>query len=225
MTEKQKSPAASSSRNVIYIIGPRRLQNEAIASCLMRETGNECFLLEDINLLLDEDVVDPTRSMLVLLDCQGKDPERILEELRPYLIGKQASNNIVFFNLRPDFGVERKCVLEGIRGFFYDQDPLDIFLKGVRAVFNGELWLSREIMTKCILEGTRQEEASRGGNVTLSPRQIEILAQVAVGASNDEIADRLHISPHTVKTHLYNIFKKIKVSNRFQAALWAAKNL
>ena len=56
-------------------------------------------------------------------------------------------------------------------------------------------------------------------------RQIEILAMVAVGATNDEIADKLCISPHTVKTHLYRIFKKINVPNRVQAALWAAKNL
>ncbi len=59
----------------------------------------------------------------------------------------------------------------------------------------------------------------------LTPRQIEILALVAVGATNEQIADKLCISPQTVKSHLYNIFKKINVPNRVQAALWAAKNL
>jgi DNA-binding CsgD family transcriptional regulator len=48
---------------------------------------------------------------------------------------------------------------------------------------------------------------------------------VVSGATNEEIAARICISPHTVKTHIYNIFKKIKVPNRLQAALWAAKNL
>jgi DNA-binding CsgD family transcriptional regulator len=47
---------------------------------------------------------------------------------------------------------------------------------------------------------------------------------VASGATNEQISDRLFLSRHTVKTHVYNIFKKINVTNRLQAALWAAKN-
>ena len=47
---------------------------------------------------------------------------------------------------------------------------------------------------------------------------------IAAGAGNDEIAEGLYISIHTVKTHIYNIYNKIKVPNRIQAALWAAKN-
>jgi len=59
----------------------------------------------------------------------------------------------------------------------------------------------------------------------LTPREIEILSLVAIGAKNEEIAEKLFISSNTVKTHIYNIFKKIDVPNRLQAALWAAKNL
>ncbi len=59
----------------------------------------------------------------------------------------------------------------------------------------------------------------------LSRREQEILALVSVGETNDEIAEKLFISRHTVKTHLYKIFRKINVSNRLHAALWAAHNL
>ena len=80
-------------------------------------------------------------------------------------------------------------------------------------------------MTKLIYEDSTQDNSSKSDKIILTQRQAEILAQVAVGNTNDEIADRLCISPHTVKTHLYNIFRKINVPNRIQAALWAAKNL
>ncbi len=68
-------------------------------------------------------------------------------------------------------------------------------------------------------------ERNGNGGVNLTSREKEILTRIASGASNREIADALFISHHTVKTHIYNIYKKIKVPNRFQAALWIAENL
>ncbi len=64
-----------------------------------------------------------------------------------------------------------------------------------------------------------------GSDSLLTKREKEIIRQISAGASNCQIADRLFISPHTVKTHLYNIFQKIDVKGRLQAALWAAKYL
>ena len=54
---------------------------------------------------------------------------------------------------------------------------------------------------------------------------MEIVSLIALGYSNSEIANTLYISHHTVRTHIYNIFKKIGVSTRFQAALWTAQHL
>jgi DNA-binding NarL/FixJ family response regulator len=223
-SEKKRSPGRSSG-NAVFIVGPSRLQNEAIASCLERETGDQCFVLEDINHLELNGQEEHGRQRLVLLDCHGRDQKNVLAELRPYLRQKQPENHVALFNVSRDSGIEKRCVSEGIRGFFYEEDQLENLLKGVRAVLNGDWWLSRELMIKFILEGTDEDISSKRANEILTSRQTEILAQVAVGASNDEIAARLNVSPHTVKTHLYNIFKKIKVSNRLQAALWAAKHL
>jgi len=210
---------------VIFIVGPKRLQNEAIASCLQRQTGDPCFVHETLGKVPLDEASDNGQQGLVLLDCQGKDQKYVLAELRPYLRQKQSGNRVALFNVSRDSGIEKRCISEGIRGFFYAEDQLEILVKGVQALLEGDWWLSREVMIKCILEGTDEEKYARRGNEVLTSRQIAILAQVAVGSSNDEIASRLNISSHTVKTHLYNIFKKIKVTNRLQAALWAAKHL
>ena len=210
---------------LIYIVGPRRLQNEAIASCLERETGDQCFVHEVLDEIPPDEASDNELQGLVLLDCQGRDEKSLLAELRSYLSRKQSENYVALFNVSRDSRIEKKCISEGVRGFFYAEDQLEILVKGVQAVLDGDWWLTREVMIKCILEGTDEDKYARRGNEVLTPRQIEILAQVAVGASNDEIADKLNISSHTVKTHLYNVFQKIKVTNRLQAALWAAKHL
>ncbi len=80
-------------------------------------------------------------------------------------------------------------------------------------------------MTKYVLEKGREDRILRNEESLLTSREMEILTLISVGAKNEEIADKLFISPNTVKTHIYNIFKKIGVPNRLQAALWAAKNL
>jgi hypothetical protein len=147
MSENRKSSDASPG-NVVYIVGPRKLQNEAIALCFERETGDQCFVLGDINHVPPDDPKDSSLQRLVLLDCQGKDKKRLLAELRPYLSQRRFANHIALFNVCRDQGIEQSCVPEGIRGFFYEEDSLEIFLKGVKAVLDGDWWLSREVMIK-----------------------------------------------------------------------------
>jgi len=224
MLKKQKS-IPSSNGMAFYIVGYRRLENELIASYLKRKTSNDCFVLEHINHIPENNPKNNGRPKLVFWDCQKKDMKNLLAELRTYNIHKQSKNHIVLFNVPTDLKFEKKFVLEGIHGFFYEHDPLDVFLKGVKTVIDGKLWLSRDMMTKCIFEGSHRDKSSKNIREKLTQRQTEILALVAVGATNDDISDKLCISPHTVKNHLYNIFKKINVPNRVQAALWAAGNL
>lgn len=88
------------------------------------------------------------------------------------------------------------------------------------------MWYPRKTISQCLLD-TRNTSFRSSGNAVfvLTTREKEMLAEIASGATNQEIADALYVSLHTVKTHIYNIFKKIKVSNRLQATLWAAKHL
>jgi len=224
-TSKKKKSLPASNGMAFYIVGTRRLENELMASYLERQTGDPCFVAENVNHIPTDNPKTNGRPKLLFWDCQGNNFKSLITELRSWNMRNQSANTSVLFNMSSDLEFEKKFVLEGVHGFFYENDPLDVFMKGVRTVIDGKLWLSRDMMTKCIFEGTGNDNASKSQTENLSERQIEILALVAIGATNDEIADRLCISPHTVKTHLYRIFKKINVPNRVQAALWAAQNL
>jgi DNA-binding NarL/FixJ family response regulator len=92
-------------------------------------------------------------------------------------------------------------------------------------LLQGEIWISRDILVEVARKSRPQKNNGGRDKNMLTEREMEILALVSIGSANDEIAEKLFISPHTVKTHLYKIFQKIKVPNRLQAALWAAKNL
>lgn len=80
-------------------------------------------------------------------------------------------------------------------------------------------------MTECILKVDDRDSLLERDEMKLTHREKQILNMVATGATNEEIADRLFVSRHTVKTHLYHVYKKINVPSRLQAALWATKNL
>jgi DNA-binding NarL/FixJ family response regulator len=130
------------------------------------------------------------------------------------------------FNVDVQFGgeIEIEAYLRGYRGVFFENRPLDLFLKGIEIIFDGKLWFSRNIL-QLVREKVNKEHAiSNSGRVDLTVREQEILVLIASGYLNDEIAERLCISVHTVKNHIYNLFKKIGVSSRFQASLWALDN-
>jgi DNA-binding NarL/FixJ family response regulator len=224
LSKKHKRLQPSDGRK-IFIVGPQRLQNELIAACLEQEAGEECFIIENINQIPKAHQKDHNLLRIVFWDCKGKNPKGLRSEIEKYTGKQKAENHIVLFNVPSSIDFEKKFLLMGVLGCFYDHDPLNIFIKGVESILDGKLWFSRDMMVKYIFEGSTQDKSSRRDKNKLTKRQVEVLAQVAVGNTNDEIADRLCISPHTVKTHLYNIFKKINVPNRIQAALWSAKNL
>jgi LuxR family transcriptional regulator of csgAB operon len=208
----------------IYLIGASTLQNCLLADCIQDEVGVTCLPNNDISCPTRKED-DNNAGSIVLMDCQGKDGTQILTELKSFSNNNSSKHRIVLFNVDDDLGDEEEYVWEGVQGLFYLQDPIEHFLKGIRALLQGELWLSRTLMSKCIRHGKLGLGPSEAKKAVLTKRQAEILALVAVGHSNEEIARKLYISAHTVKTHLYNIFKKINVPNRLQASLWAAKHL
>ncbi|MEW6666390.1 MAG: response regulator transcription factor [Thermodesulfobacteriota bacterium] len=220
---KKDKTAALAGRH-IHIIGSGNLQNELLAGFLARETG-ACCTYGETPAPASRNGAENRQPDLFLVDCLGQDLTGCIECLRQEEDLPGPSRLVTFFNVKPGLGIEEQALREGVRGFFYEKDPPERMIKGLAAIFAGELWVSREIMTRCLLEEGRGGTTRTKELRILTSREIEILSLIAAGVTNEEIGQKLCISTNTVKTHVYNIFHKIKVPNRLQAALWAAKNL
>lgn len=140
----------------------------------------------------------------------------------------RASEHVVavFFNL-PDNTpptVEREALARGVRGIFYRSDSVETFETGMAAILAGDVWFRRELLYRAAV-GSLNEPARGCGDgepaAAITARESQMLCCLAEGASNQDISDRLCVSVHTVKTHLYRIYRKLGVHSRHQAALWA----
>jgi DNA-binding NarL/FixJ family response regulator len=110
----------------------------------------------------------------------------------------------------------------GAAGFLYkDVDP-DALVRAVRSVHDGNTVLAPEAAGSLVR--SRARSAAVAGLDALTPREREVLAQVAEGRSNREIARLLHMSEKTVKTHVSSVLAKLGVADRTQAALYAVRN-
>lgn len=108
-------------------------------------------------------------------------------------------------------------------GVFRHDDDESRLIEGVKAVLNGEQTAELSVMHPAMyaVEKKPREQES----IPLTERECEILNELRHGATNVDIARALFISENTVRTHLYNVFRKLSVKNRTQAVSWANENL
>ena len=206
----------------IFVIGQLNLQNQLLKSYLEKKLNMECRFCSELSVPLEQEQDKPF-FFLTLWDCVSNTIPLLLKELDD--LNKVQNGHFALFNFCSDCAIHREVLDRGIRGIFFENDPPELIVKGVNAILEGQLWFPRDLMTQFIFEAPAAQKESSLGKILLSFREREILSHISMGMSNGEIAEALCISVHTVKTHLYNIFKKIDVPNRLQAALWAAKNL
>lgn len=108
----------------------------------------------------------------------------------------------------------------GFCGFISPLISSDLLKKAILKLQDNEIWITRDILS-VIFEGfSRQVRKTKyTGDLmnSLTAREREVVRLMSKGMSNKVISETLHISESTVKNHLYNIFKKIGVSNRVEA--------
>lgn len=115
----------------------------------------------------------------------------------------------------------RRAMELGAKGYILKDSESDALISAIRAVHNGSVYIQPTMAI--YLLNDLSPKTSVGKKSFLTKREVQVLKLVTNGMLNKEIAIRLRISEKTVKNHISNIFKKIDVSDRTQAAIYAIK--
>jgi DNA-binding NarL/FixJ family response regulator len=147
--------------------------------------------------------------------------------------------SVLILTAHADHRLLMEAVKAGAAGYVLKGEHTDHLLAAVRAVLNGETPLDQGLAMSLLRRLGEQEEAARSTPSSrspqptsreraatslpdaLTPREMEVLSRIALGETNRQIAEELHISLSTVKRHLERILSKLGVSDRTQAAVKA----
>ena len=201
---------------------------------IVRDGLRKLLLLEDDFEVVGEavdgrDVLDKVREL---------DPDIVLLDLRmPNLDGlgalqaMQQTNKrtrVIILTASEDKNEFVQAMKLGCSGIVLKQTAPDLIVKSIRKVHSGEIWLDSHTTAAVMRQfstGLESSGSGQGGKgrerSPLSAREREIVALVAQGYKNKEMAEKMFISEQTVKNHLHNIFDKLGVSDRLELALYA----
>ena len=201
---------------------------------IVRDGLKKLLQLED-----DFEVVGEAGDGREVLDkVQELDPDVLLLDLRmPNLDGLSAlqalqqSNKrtrVIILTASEDKNEFVQAMKLGCSGIVLKQTAPDLIVKSIRKVHAGEIWLDSHTTAAVMRQfstGLESSNSSGSGKSRerspLSAREREIVALVAQGYKNKEMAEKMFISEQTVKNHLHNIFDKLGVSDRLELALYA----
>jgi DNA-binding NarL/FixJ family response regulator len=157
---------------------------------------------------------------VILLDLKlpGLDGLGVLAELRD----RRARARVLVLTSAADPAAVTLAMRAGAAGFLYkDVDP-DALVRAVRSVNDGNMLLAPEAAGLLVRSGASRDAVHGLG--ALTGREREVLARIAEGRSNREIARLLRVSEKTVKTHVSSVLAKLGVADRTQAALYAVRH-
>ncbi len=165
----------------------------------------------------------PCVDQLILIDC-AMHTHASATQLLSRLHRHGLHPRLALLNIRENSKLESLVEWPHVKGVFYKGCQRREYIDGLEALLAHKLWFSNHLMER-LIEANRRPPIIRDKNQCLSQRELQVLSKLTQSESNSKIASSLNISEHTIKSHIYNIFRKIGVSNRMQACDWAKENL
>ena len=160
--------------------------------------------------------------ILMDINMPGKNGLQAIEELKK----DSYCPKIVVLTIHEDREYLFKTLQLGAEGYVLKDAEPSMLIDAIRNVYEGQSYIQPNMTKELVREFNRitLNEKEKQEKVNLTSREIEVLKLIAEGMINKEIAKKLYISEKTVKNHVSNIFKKLHVSDRTQAAIYAFRN-
>jgi len=165
------------------------------------------------------------RPQVVLMDIEMP----VMDGIEAVTIAKEIYPDIHFLMLTVFDDDEKlfEAIKAGATGYLLKDEKISNIVKAIaEIVYEGGVPMSPRIARKALAllrNSPDNTEAATNENYLLSPREMEILNRIVDGLNYQQIGERLFISPHTVRTHIANIYEKLHVSNKASAIKIAIK--
>ena len=172
--------------------------------------GDECI-----------EVLQEMKPQILLLDINmpKKNGIEVLEEIKK----RNIDVKVLILTVHNEIEYLMKAIEIGVDGYILKDSESSELKKAINLIIGGESYIQPKLIP-ALNKRLVTRDIDKDKINSLTDRELEGLIQVANGMFNKEIATTLNISERTVKNHVSNIFKKIGVSDRTQAAVFAIKN-
>lgn len=160
--------------------------------------------------------------ILMDINMPGMNGLQAIEELKK----DEYDHRIVVLTIHQDREYLFKTIQLGAEGYVLKDAESSVLIEAIRTVANGNTYVQPNMTSELVKEFSRISTHTKGKEEEniLTSREVEVIELIAEGLINKEIAKKLYISEKTVKNHVSNIFKKLNVSDRTQAAIYAFKH-
>ncbi len=199
----------------IFVLGIENIQTKA----LINSIKNQFELHGEIMESFEKIFVENEQSNIILIDCSHYTFSKIFDLLSIKSM-RSKNTSIALFNMKKGSRFESLVTSPQIKGIFYTTSQYGTLLSGLDDIIHGKLWLPRHLMQK-IVDSHRKLPTFRASSKIFTKREQQILHSICRGHTNQDIATELALSEHTIKSHLYNLFKKHNFRNRLEACAWA----
>ena len=206
----------------IALIDDHTLFRSGIKALLSRQNDFE-VIGEAADGLSGVKLVAQTRPDIVLLDLDM--PVMNGREALAQILSAHPEQTVVMLTVSEDSDDLTECMRLGARGFLLKNINADFLLDSIRKAVDGDNVFSPE-MTARLVQSLISPAAPPKNNelANLTPRELEILGYLASGHSNKVIARHLDLAESTIKVHVQNILRKLELSSRVQAAVYAVQH-